>query len=174
MCNDLGVAEMHLTQDELATWRAFLEAHARAVAALDRQLADSGCGIDLREYDLLVHLNEGGPRGLRLRDLATRALISRSNVTRRVEGLAARGLVARNPDPADARGVIATLTPAGRQALRRAASVHLPGVKSLVFRAPNPDLPAIRHFLEHIAREEQTKPHIGANWEPQIDANIAK
>jgi DNA-binding MarR family transcriptional regulator len=141
-----------LTDDELATWRALLEAHARAVAALDRQLAESGCGLGLREYDLLVHLAEAGPQGLRLRDLAERALISRSNVTRRVEDLDRRGLVHRDPDPRDGRGVIASLTPAGHRALRRAAAVHLPGVKSLVFRSPGPDLAAIRRFLDQIAR----------------------
>ena len=143
--------DTHPTADELATWRAFLEAHARAVAALDRQLAASGCDLDLREYDLLVHLDEAGADGLRLRDLAARTLISRSNVTRRIEALARRGLVARRTDPDDGRGVIAALTPNGRRALRRAAAVHLPGVKALVFTAPDLDLGNLRRFLDGIA-----------------------
>src|SRR6266511_217106 len=142
----------HPTPDELATWRAFLEAHARAVAALDRQLAESGCGLDLREYDLLVHLAEAAPAGLRLRDLADRALVSRSNVTRRLEALDQRGLARRRPDPDDGRGVIATLTPAGRRALRRAAVVHLAGVKALVFSGQDVDLTALQRFLNAMAR----------------------
>lgn len=145
-------ARAHLTADELETWRAFLEAHARVIAALDRQLAESGCDLDLREYDLLVHLAETGDEGMRLRDLAQRALISRSNVTRRVEDLDRRGLVARNPDPRDGRGVIASITPNGRRALRRAASVHLPGVKALVFGGEPQDLETVRRFLARIAR----------------------
>lgn len=144
-------AREHLTADELAIWRAFLEAHARVIAALDRQLAESGCELDLREYDLLVHLAEAGGTGMRLRDLAQRALISRSNVTRRVEDLDRRGLVARSPDPRDGRGVIASITPSGTRALRRAASVHLPGVKALVFSGGEYDLEAIRRFLTQIA-----------------------
>jgi len=88
----------------MATWRAFLAAHAHAVAALDRALRRSGCGLDLREYDLLVQLAEAGAAGLRLRDLAERLLINRSNVTRRVDDLAARGLVERCGAPDDARG----------------------------------------------------------------------
>ncbi|MHB8578047.1 MAG: MarR family winged helix-turn-helix transcriptional regulator [Dehalococcoidia bacterium] len=137
--------------EELATWRAFLEAHARVIAVLDRQLADSSCGLDLREYDLLVLLSEAGEAGLRLRELAERALISRSNVTRRAEALVARGLLARHPVPDDGRGVIATITPAGTRALRRAATVHLPGVKRLVFPDPTPSLQQIRDFLERVA-----------------------
>lgn len=144
-------SEAHLSPDELRTWRAFLEAHARATAALDRQLAASGCDLDLREYDLLVHLEEAGAEGLRLRDLAERALINPSNVTRRLEALAARGLVERSRDTKDARGVIAMLTPTGRRALRRAASVHLPGVKALVFSDQELDLAAVRCFLGQIA-----------------------
>ncbi len=144
---------MHPTADELATWRAFLEAHARAVAALDRQLTVSGCAIDLREYDLLVQLDEAGAGGRRLRDLAARLLINRSNVTRRVEALAARGLVERRADPDDGRGVIAMLTPGGRRALRRAAAVHLRGIKSLVFATPDIDLALTRRFLNGIARD---------------------
>ena len=142
----------HLTAEELATWRALLEAHARAVAALDRQLAEAGCDLDLREYDLLVHLDEAAPGGLRLRDLAERTLISRSNVTRRLEALDRRGLVQRRPDPEDGRGVIATLTAAGRRALRRAAAVHLAGVKALVFPGRDTDLATVRRFLEQVGR----------------------
>lgn len=149
--------DTRLTAEELATWRAFLEAHARVVAALDRQLAGSGCGLDLREYDLLVHLAAAGEAGLRLRDLAARALISRSNVTRRVDDLDRRGLVERRPDPMDGRGVIAVLTPAGRRALRRAAAVHLPGVKALVFPASATDLSVVRRFLEQMARSNEQR-----------------
>lgn len=144
----------HPSDDELAAWRAFLEAHARAVAALDRQLAEAGCGLDLREYDLLVQLDEAGEAGLRLRDLAARLLISPSNVTRRTESLERRGLLARRPDPEDGRGVIAALSPAGRRALRRAASVHLPGVKALIFRSGDLDLGALRRFFAQVAPAE--------------------
>lgn len=148
-------ADDHLSADELATWRTFLEAHARAMVTLDRELAEAGCGLDLREYDLLVQLSEAGPEGLRLRDLAARMLISRSNVTRRVEALAARGLVERRPDPVDGRGVIAVLTPEGRRVLRRAAAVHLRGVKRIAFSAPDLDLAPVRRFLDAIAEECQ-------------------
>jgi DNA-binding MarR family transcriptional regulator len=145
-----GERRDRLNAEEAATWRGFLEAHARAMALLDRSLAASGSALDLREYDLLVQLNEAGDDGLRLRDLATRVLINRSNVTRRVESLVGRGFVERLADPADGRGVIARLTPAGRQALRRAAAVHIPDVKRIVFRDPDLDLPALQRFFESV------------------------
>ncbi len=158
MCNHLRVIERaHPDPHELRTWRAFLEAHARVTSELDRRLRESGCGLDLREYDLLVHLAEAAAlpdAGLRLRDLAARVLLNPSNVTRRLEGLAQRGLVERRPDPSDGRGVIAVLTPAGRRILRRTASVHLPDVKELVFRTPDSDLDEVGRFLEQIATSD--------------------
>jgi DNA-binding MarR family transcriptional regulator len=162
-------ARPYLTPDQLATWRAFLTAHARVLAALDRQLAASGVKLDLREYDLLVHLAEAGAQGLRLRDLAGRLLINRSNVTRRIEELDRRGLVARRPDPADRRGVIATLTPTGRRALARAARVHLPGVRALVFGGEPVDLEEVRRFLQQIAAAcgEPPSPHSAYRERPQ-------
>ena len=46
-------------------------------------------------------------------ELARRALISRSGMTRRAGQLEERGLVARQPDPADRRSVVLTLTDEG-------------------------------------------------------------
>jgi len=139
-----------LSPQEMTTWRAFLAAHARAVVALDRALRRSGCGLDLRDYDLLAQLAEAGDGGLRLRDLAERLLINHSNVTRRVDDLVERGLVKRCGAPDDARGVIACLTPAGRAKLRRAAVVHLPGIKALAFSDPEIDHAALQRFFTGI------------------------
>src|SRR5207302_1054098 len=111
------------TPAELEVWRLFLEAHALAVAALDRDLMNAGCRLDLREYDLLVALAAAGSEGVRLRNLADHLLINRSNVTRRIDALTGRGLVERRPDPEDGRGVVAVVTVAGTRALRRAATV---------------------------------------------------
>lgn len=147
-----------LSPEELATWREFLEAHARAVAALDRQLANAGSALDLRDYDLLVQLSEADSDGLRLHILAERLLIHRSNCTRRVETLSRRGLVERRPDPDDARGVIARLTQTGREELRRAAAVHLAGVKALVFEHNTADLAQVRRFLHGVQGNHMPPP----------------
>jgi len=64
-------------------------------------------------------------------DLAARALISRSGMTRRVARLVEEGLVRRANADGDARGVVVTLTDAGVARLTETAPVHLRGVSEL-------------------------------------------
>ncbi|MFG2617169.1 MarR family winged helix-turn-helix transcriptional regulator [Streptomyces sp. NPDC048507] len=53
-------------------------------------------------------------------DLGAKTLLSRSQVSRVIDQLQARGLVERLPSPTDARSVCVALTPAGRTAFARA------------------------------------------------------
>ena len=53
-------------------------------------------------------------------DLGAKTLLSRSQVSRVVDSLQARGLVAREPSPDDARSVRIALTPQGRRAFAAA------------------------------------------------------
>lgn len=53
-------------------------------------------------------------------DLGAKTLLSRSQVSRVVDQLQARGLVDRRPSPTDARSVWLELTPAGREAFAEA------------------------------------------------------
>jgi len=113
--------------EALAAWRAFLLAHARVTAQLEKEL-DAERGLPLAWYDVLVQLSEGPPLGLRMHELAAAVLLSRAGLTRLVDRMAAAGLVERRPCPDDRRGTYVTLAPAGRERLRDAAPVHLRGV----------------------------------------------
>ncbi len=110
-------------------WRMFLQAHAQITARMDDEL-NREAGLSLAWYDVLLALSEAPEGRLRMRDLAQRVLITRSNCTRLVDRMLAAGLVARDPDPQDGRGVIALLTDSGRVALRRAAVIHLRGIRA--------------------------------------------
>ena len=67
-------------------------------------------------------------------ELADRALISRSGMTRRVARLVDEGLVRRADADADGRGVVVALTDAGVARLTETAPVHARGVAELVRR----------------------------------------
>ena len=64
-------------------------------------------------------------------ELADRALISRSGMTRRVARLVRDGLVSRACADADARGIVVVLTEAGLVRLTETAPVHVRGVAEL-------------------------------------------
>src|SRR5437870_9401955 len=110
----------------LEAWDSFLRAHATLVRRLEVDLAEA-TGLALADFDVLAQLARAGGE-LRMTELADRALISRSGMTRRVARLVEEGLVRRASSDADARGVVVALTDAGVARLTETAPVHLRGV----------------------------------------------
>ena len=96
-------------------WEALLYAHG----VLIKQFAAEDIWVDLsmREYDVLYTLSKC-PQPVRLTELNRHVLLSQPALSRMVDRLAERGLVERQSDPADGRGVHLSLTCAGR-ALQR-------------------------------------------------------
>ena len=113
----------------LKAWDALLRAHATLLRQLETDL-ESKTGLALADFDVLAQLAIAGG-SLRMTELADRALISRSGMTRRVTRLLHQGLVRRAHADADARGVVVGLTNAGLDRLTAAAPVHLRGVSDL-------------------------------------------
>lgn len=131
-----------LTPEEQKAWRAFLRGSRLLIGRLDADLFEA-FGLSLADYEILVLLSETRG-GLRMTELADRALVSRSRLTYRVDRLVADGLVDRRPCPADRRGSLAVLTAAGRRRLERAAPTHVDGVLTyLIDRCSPRDLAAI-------------------------------
>jgi DNA-binding MarR family transcriptional regulator len=115
------------TGSELRAWEAFLRAHSVVTRALERELvADQQ--ITLGSYDVLLQLARAPGRRLRMAELADAVLLSRSGITRLVDRLERSGWVSRQRVAGDGRGVIAALTPAGLETLRKAAATHLAGI----------------------------------------------
>src|SRR2546430_9898670 len=113
----------------LPAWDALLRAHATLLRQLETDL-ESKTGLALADFDVLAQLAIAGG-SLRMTELADRALISRSGMTRRVTRLVHERLVRRAPADADARGVVAQLTKSGLNRLTVAAPVHMRGGSAL-------------------------------------------
>lgn len=125
---------------DLATWATFLRAHRAVVRQLEHELAEEA-GLPLAWYEVLLHLRNAPDRRLRMQDLADRAVLTPSGLTRLVDRMEAEGLVRREPCPSDRRVSYATLTAHGRNRLRKAAPVHLRGVEE--------------HFGRHLTEHEE-------------------
>ena len=142
----------------MAAWQSLLRSHAALLARLDRDLRDEH-GMSLGEYEVLAHLSEAPGRRLRLSELAGRVLISPSALTRRIDRLARRGWVERQPCPEDARGLFAVLTTEGRRQLEGAAPTHVRGVRChLIDRLSRVELKALARALSHVVAESATPP----------------
>ena len=123
-----------LTAAELDSWLSVVRLMMWLPWSIDQQLRrDSGLAIV--EYQVLAMLSTSPGRTMRMSSLAevTNASLSRlSHLFKRLEG---RGLVRREPDPADGRFTNAILTEKGFQTLAEAAPAHVAHVRSLVIDA---------------------------------------
>jgi DNA-binding MarR family transcriptional regulator len=107
-------------------------------------------GLALADFDVLAQLSRAGGE-LRMTELAARALISRSGMTRRVARLVDEGVVRRETASADGRVVVVALTDAGRARLTETAPVHLRGVSELfVSQLKDDELAALKSALDKV------------------------
>src|SRR3954451_20972768 len=98
----------------MAAWHAFIHAHTRVVRKLEAEL-EAEQGLTLPAYEVLAHLSEAPDGRLRMRDLASFAVLTPSGLTRLVDKLARDGLVERARCLSDARVVYAVVTADGRE-----------------------------------------------------------
>src|SRR3989442_7801299 len=110
-------------------WRSLLRAHATLMRRLDTDL-ERETGLALADCDVLAQLAAAHGE-LRMTELADRALISRSGMSRRVARLVDAGLVRRDKADSDARGVVVALTEAGIARLTETVPVHARGISKL-------------------------------------------
>src|SRR5919107_895393 len=97
-----------LSPTQLAAWTALLRAHSEITRELERQLRAEH-GLTLSDYDVLVQLAQAPGQRLRPVELARAVLLTRSGITRLVQGLERAGLVERVECPGDGRGFLAAL-----------------------------------------------------------------
>lgn len=139
-----------LEGQRLATWTRFLKAHSAISRRLERDLADEH-GLTLSDYDVLVQLSLAPGRSLRPVELARAVLLTRSGITRLVQGLERAGFVERVDCPDDARGFLVGLTPPGLELIRTARATHLEGVAELFSdRYSDEELEALSQLLERL------------------------
>ncbi|HET9206196.1 MAG TPA: MarR family transcriptional regulator, partial [Burkholderiaceae bacterium] len=85
---------------------------ARMYTRAQRVVADC-CKTTSTQCHLLGELGRAGP--LALSDLGARVMLEKSWVSRAVDAMVERGLVTKEPNPADARSWLVTLTADGER-----------------------------------------------------------
>lgn len=118
-----------LTADQQRHWRAWISAAQLLLDQLDRDL-QSGHGLTLADYEILVRLSDVPERRMRMSELADMTLSSRSRLSHQVDRMERAGLIERHPCPDDRRGSFAVLTDQGWQTLVDAAPDHVASVRA--------------------------------------------
>jgi DNA-binding MarR family transcriptional regulator len=133
------MASARLEGAALDAWRGYLQSHASILRALDAELVAEH-GMTTRDYEVLLYLAQAEDRKLPMSALAESTMLTRSGITRLIDGLVEAGLIERVSCNKDARVSYAQLTEVGYEKLREAGCTHIASIRRL--------------FLEHFTPEE--------------------
>ena len=133
-----ALASKQLSGAELAAWRGYIQSHAAILRELDAELL-AAHGIISRDYEVLLHLSRFPDRQLAMSALARHTMLTRSGVTRLIDGLVASGLIQRISSPTDGRVFYAQLTDAGDRKLRDAQPIQTAGIGRLFLAHYSPE-----------------------------------
>ena len=116
-----------LNSAEMKAWRGFVNTSSDLLNLIARDLEPFG--IDGGDYQLLAMLSEAPDQKLKMCDLAERLRLSRSGLTRRMDGVLKAKYVAQVRDNQDGRVVFAHLTKKGFDFIKKVAPHHLESVR---------------------------------------------
>ena len=125
------MATQWLTPQEMTAWRAFIAVSNDMWRVVDRDLALHD--LDSGDFQLLAMVSESPNQRSRLCDLADELRLTRSGLTRRMEGVLKKKLVARVQSTEDGRVAYAQMTSRGMDALKVIAPEHLETVRRIMF-----------------------------------------
>lgn len=125
------MATQWLTPQEMTAWRAFIAVSSDLWRIIDRDLAAHD--LDGGDFQLLAMVSESPDQRIRLCDLADELRLTRSGLTRRMDGVLKKKLVARVQSTEDGRVAYAQMTPKGMDALKVIAPEHLETVRRTMF-----------------------------------------
>lgn len=112
----------------MRAWRGFVTTSPDLLNAIERDL--DAFGLDTGDYQLLAMLSEAPDHRLKMCDLADTLRLSRSGLTRRMDGVVKAKYVERIQDKDDRRVSFAHLTTKGYEYLKKIAPLHLRDVRS--------------------------------------------
>src|SRR5205823_5116323 len=125
-----SLATARLEGQALDAWRSYLQSHAAILRELDAQLVAEH-EMTTRDYEVLLYLAQAPDRRLPMSVLASSTMLTRSGITRLVDGLVDAGWIERVACPSDARVSYARLTDVGYRKLRAAGCTHVAGIRRL-------------------------------------------
>jgi DNA-binding MarR family transcriptional regulator len=114
---------------------------------VERLLAQHDPPLTITQYLALRAIARDGVSGT---DLARRSGVSGPAVSQLLAGLAASGLLERQPLDSDRRRVTLALSPAGRRAFRGAEKLLTDRLGSLLAELPPPEANALSRSLPHV------------------------
>lgn len=138
----------------------------RAAQVLERSLSETFKRFDLHggEFDVLGTLRRNGePYSLTPTELYRSMMLSSGAMTNRIDRLEERGLVSREPDPDDRRGVRIRLTTEGLELIEGAVEAHVEGEERLLAALSGDERRQLAELLAKLMSSMQTRQRTGSH-----------
>ena len=155
---------------ENRAWRAFMHARHRLNASLNQQLLQDS-GLSEADYEILAVLSEHPTGQMPAQELGALVQWEKSRLSHQVRRMQERGLIVREPNPADGRSAMICLLPAGRRAIEDAAPQHVHNVRRNFIDLFTPaELDTFAALNERVLRHlaEESFPEESAPDEPAL------
>ncbi|MFF3016989.1 MarR family winged helix-turn-helix transcriptional regulator [Streptomyces sp. NPDC057939] len=147
---ETDTATRWLTDAEQCAWRTHLDVSRLLMHQLEKDLQPFG--LTNNDYEILVNLSESENHRMRMSDLATATLQSKSRLSHQITRMEAAGLVRRENCESDRRGLYAVLTDEGLETMRKVAPHHVASVREHFIDLLSPtSLTALRDSLGPVA-----------------------
>jgi DNA-binding MarR family transcriptional regulator len=119
-------------------WAALTAAHALVTDELSAALART-CGLSINEFQILLRVDRAPDPGVRLGELCSAVRLTQPSLSRAVARLERHGWLRRAGAAGDGRGVMISMTAAGREVLARGSAVHTQTIGALLLDRLTPD-----------------------------------
>ena len=140
-----------LNQAEMRAWLAYVTTSVDLQRAIERDLEPFG--LDGGDYQLLAMLSDAPDMRMKMCDLADTLRLSRSGLTRRMEGVLRKKIVARVQSDGDKRVAYAVMTDKGMDLLRKVAPHHVDSVRHhMIDRLSDTEIRSLATAFEKIAK----------------------
>jgi DNA-binding MarR family transcriptional regulator len=150
METETGTPVQWLTPTEQCAWRTYLEVSRLLTNQLERDLQPHG--LTYNDYEILVYLSEADDHRLRMSDLASVTLQSKSRLSHQITRMENAGLVRRENCESDRRGLFAVLTERGLKTMEGVAPAHVDSVRRHFVDLLGPDaLASLRASFSPVA-----------------------
>jgi len=123
----------------MEAWVAILVAVSTVMGELEAEMAEQH-ELPITWFDVLNRLDQAPDHRLRMHEIEEMSVFTRSGMTRLADRLEAAGLVRRERDAGDRRGVYLAITNEGRAKLGEVWPDHLRGIEE--------------HFASHISASD--------------------
>ncbi len=123
---------------------------------IGRRFRAAGHPLGAQDFGLLHLLHREGT--LEQSVVVARMLRDKTTITRRLDGLARKGLIERHPSPRDRRAVCVALTPAGRGAIEALIPIVATFQQEVLEGIPEADRKATLATLKQIITRLRNRP----------------